>query len=103
MSWICPWCGVENDTPEPEGRQQEKCRSCKKIVPSREGLQKMKDGELKKLNEEYSENECEIEELERQNRRLEDRIHEIEEASFDREKVRFVAKDQQKLPFEVPA
>jgi DNA repair exonuclease SbcCD ATPase subunit len=100
MSWICPWCGIENDTEEPEGRQTEKCRACKKVVPSREGLQKMKDTEAKALRSQWDELDTEICALEVEKDRLEDRIHEIEGASFDREKVRRITKDQAKLPFE---
>lgn len=104
MSWICPWCGVENDTEMPEGRHTANCRACKKVVPSREGLRNLKTVEAGKLRKKWDEIENEITQLEYEKDRIEASIRDIESASFDdRDKVRIVAKDQVQLPFEVSA
>ncbi|MCK9591422.1 MAG: hypothetical protein M0Q91_05365 [Methanoregula sp.] len=91
MSWICPWCGVENDIAMPEGRHVEKCYHCEKDVPSREAFKKYKEKLIDALEKEKFQLELQVD-------RLDYKIDGIKEASFDRPKVRVIAKDQAKLP-----
>ena len=94
VSWICPWCGHENDHALPESRGTVECWYCHKNVPSKENFRKFRREKIKKLEDEK-------EALEDQIYALECQIYELNEASFDREKVRHITRDQQKLPFEV--
>lgn len=97
MSWICPWCGVENDSGEPEGRHNQTCRSCHETVPPREKFEDFKRGKMNGISDRIDELQTEIFWLEIDAKN-------INQAEYDREKVRMpLAQDQQTLPFEVPA
>ena len=123
MTWICPWCGTENELEEKIGRNEPKCRKCKEERISAEQLEDMKAKCVRNLQEEKSgifdricakrsdvdslkseiaSKQIEINDLSRDYDRLEWEIRTWTSQPTYTSAVRHIAKDQKMLPFEVP-
>jgi len=52
MSWICPWCGTENDRDDRIGRREPTCKVCGEARTTPEELAKLKKESVGKLERE---------------------------------------------------